>query len=63
MSKVLQSSPCVYVVQWDYINEELFWPYFLEGCMLSEFMPSLSEAYSDPCQTSKMERFAKIINN
>ena len=22
----------------------------------------LTEAYSEPCQTSKMERFAKIVN-
>ena len=27
------------------------------------FWCSLSEGYSEPCQTSKMEHFAKIVND
>ena len=29
---------------------------------LSQMQYYTSEAYSEPCQTSKMERFAKIVN-
>ena len=29
---------------------------------LTEYYPKNSEAYSEPCQTSKMERFLKIFN-
>ena len=29
---------------------------------MHEFLIRLAEAYSEPCQTSKMEHFAKIVN-
>ena len=30
--------------------------------VLCHYLQEQSEAYSEPCQTSKMERFAKIVN-
>ena len=35
----------------------------LTGIHSNEVDPIISEAYSEPCQTSKMERFAKIVND
>ena len=32
-------------------------------CKRSEMCSSLAEAYLEPCKASKMERFAKIVNN
>ena len=31
-------------------------------CTLPSKLPNMEEAYSKPCQTSKMEHFAKIVN-
>ena len=30
---------------------------------MHEFLIHLAETYAKPCQTSKMERFAKIVND
>ena len=42
--------------------EKLLKPTLLIGKRLMLIVAEIAEAYSEPCQTSKMNLFAKIIN-
>ena len=59
--KTLDKAPWLSIV-WNYIPEEAIkksWETQIFGKRCSE---NLSKIHSEPCQTSKMEFFAKIVN-
>ena len=45
-----------------FYNTEMRMPRFPNGLLKSLFVTQKKEAYSEPCQTSKMELFVKIVD-